>query len=82
MRADGSPISIAFEDPLLRAAGLENDSYGEATRFFELTDNQLHKIICYCHFGATVSAGTAAHYLRKLIARQLMFARLRSMLVG
>ncbi|MBB3148655.1 hypothetical protein FHS21_005103 [Phyllobacterium trifolii] len=82
MRADGSPISVAFKDPILRAAGLENDSYGEAMRFFELTDNQLHKIICYCHFGATVSAATAAHYLRKLIARQLMFARLRSMLIG
>ena len=82
MRADGSPISVAFKDPILRAAGLENDSYGEAMRFFELTDNQLHKIIRYCHFGATVSAATAAHYLRKLIARQLMFARLRSMLIG
>jgi hypothetical protein len=81
MRADGSPISVAFEDPVLRAAGLENDSYGEATRFFELTDNQLHKVICYCHFGASVSAATAAHYLRKLIARQLIFARLRNMLV-
>jgi hypothetical protein len=82
MRADGSPISVAFKDPVLRAAGLENDSYGEAMRFFELSDNQLHKIICYCHFGASVSAATAAHYLRKLIARQLMFARLRSMLIG
>ena len=39
MRSDGSPISVAFEDPVLRAAGLENDSYGEAKRFFELTDS-------------------------------------------
>jgi hypothetical protein len=61
MRSDGSPISVAFADPVLRAAGLENDSYGEAKRFFELTDRQLHKIICYCHFGATVNAATAAH---------------------
>jgi hypothetical protein len=79
MRSDGSPISVAFEDPILRAAGLENDSYGEARRFFELTDNQLHRVICYCHFGATVSASTAAYHLRKLIARQRMFARLREM---
>jgi hypothetical protein len=66
MRSNGSPISVAFADPVLRAAGLENDSYGEAKRFFELTDRQLHKVICYCHFGATVNAATAAHYVRKL----------------
>jgi hypothetical protein len=64
MRADGSPISVAFEDPVLRAAGLENDSYGEAKRFFELTDRQLHRTICYCHFGESVSAAMAAHYVR------------------
>jgi hypothetical protein len=46
MRSDSSPISVAFADPVLRAAGLENDSYGEAKRFFKLTDRQLHKIIC------------------------------------
>src|SRR5258705_5387793 len=51
MRADGSPISVAFEDPVLRAPGLENDNYGEANPFFELTDRQLHQIICHSPFG-------------------------------
>jgi hypothetical protein len=84
MRGDGSPISVAFDDPVFRAAGLENDSYGEAKRFFELTDEQLHKVICYCHFGATVNAATAAYHIRKLLARRQggMLARLREMLVG
>ena len=84
MRGDGSPISVAFEDPVLRAAGLENDNYGEAKRFFELTDRQLHEIICYCHFGATVTAATAARHIRAVrTGRQPgMFARLRDALVG
>jgi hypothetical protein len=84
MRGDGSPISVAFADPVLRSAGLENDSYGEAKRFFELTDEQLHKVICYCHFGATVNAATAAYHVRKLLARRQggMLARLRDILVG
>jgi hypothetical protein len=84
MRGDGSPISVAFADPVLRSAGLENDSYGEAKRFFELTDGQLHKVICYCHFGATVSAATAAHYILEVIARGRggLFARLRETFVG
>ena len=84
MRSDGSPISVAFADPVLRAAGLENDSFGEATRFFELTDHQLHEVICYCHFGATVKAATAAYHIRAvLIGRPRgIFARLHEMFVG
>ncbi|CAN7552687.1 hypothetical protein LJR231_004022 [Phyllobacterium sp. LjRoot231] len=67
IRADGSPISMAFADPVLRAAGLEGDSYGEAKRFFQLTDYQLHRALCYCHFGATMSAAAAARYVRKAV---------------
>jgi hypothetical protein len=84
MRGDGSPISVAFEDPVLRAAGLENDNYGEAKRFFELTDRQLHEIICYCHFGASMSAVTAARHIRAAIAGRQpgMFARMREAFGG
>ena len=78
MRGDDTPISIAFRDHVLSGAGLKNDSYGEAKRFFELTDGQLHEVICYCHFGATVSAARAAHHIRAaLTGRQpSIFARL------
>jgi hypothetical protein len=84
MRGDGSPISVAFEDPVLRAAGLQNDNYGEARRFFELTDRQLHEIICYCHFGATVNAVTAARHIRAAIAgrQRGLFARMHEAFVG
>jgi hypothetical protein len=66
MRANNSPLSVAFEDPLLRVAGLADDSYGEAKRFFELSDYELHWIVCYCHFGETISAEVAAHQVRAL----------------
>ncbi|MBB4187677.1 MULTISPECIES: hypothetical protein [Sinorhizobium] len=84
MRGDDSPISVAFKDPVLRAAGMENDTYGEAKRFFELSDEQLHRVICYCHFGATVSAATAARHIRSAIAGKQtgLFARLRAIFVG
>ena len=83
MRGDGSPITVAFEDPVLRAAGLENDSYGAAKRFFKLTDGQLHEIICYCHFGATVNAATAARHIRAVLTgRPGMFARMHETFVG
>ncbi|MFT2214265.1 hypothetical protein [Rhizobium giardinii] len=64
LRCDNSALSVAFDDPLLRAAGLENDTYGEAKRFFQLSDGQLHDIVCFCHFGTTVSAARTARYIR------------------
>ena len=83
MRGDETSISVAFQDPVLRAAGLKSDSYGEAKRFFELTDGQLHEVICYCHFGATVSAATAARHIRGVLAGRQpgMFARMHEAFV-
>ena len=76
MRGPDTAISIAFRDPVLRASGLANDTYGEAKRFFELTDRQLHDVICYCHYGETVSAATAARNVRAIVEPGLL-ARLR-----
>jgi hypothetical protein len=60
LRCDDSPLSVAFADPLMREAGLAGDTYGDAKRFFTLTDRQLHRIVCYCHHGAqTYAAGIA-----------------------
>lgn len=67
MRVAGSPLTVAFEDPGFRAAGLTDDSYGEAKRFFDLSDRQLHNIVCYCHFGEAVRGASAARRVRAAI---------------
>jgi len=78
MRSSGSPITVAFEDPILRAEGLEGDTYGDARRFFEVTDWQLHDIVCHCHVGATMPAGLAARRVRAAIGGRFnILARLR-----
>ena len=77
MRGDGSPIAVAFTDPILHDEGLKDDSYGEAKRFFELTDWQLHRIVCYCHFGETVRAGSAARCVRSAVEPRTLLGRLR-----
>lgn len=64
MRADNSPLTVAFEDPILRSAGLRDDTFGEAARFFKLSDWDLHSILCYCHFGEEVSANETAMRVR------------------
>ena len=83
LREDGSAISIAFQDRVLREAGLKDDSYGEARRFFELTDGELHEVICYCHLGETVSAATVARHVRAVLSgkRPGMFSRMHDAFV-
>lgn len=84
MRGDDTAIAVAFADVTLRDAGMKDDSYGEAKRFFELTDHQLHEIICYCHFGSTVSAATTARALRAELGgkRQGFYGRIGEFLAG
>ena len=73
----GSALSIAFADPMLCAQGLKNDTYGEAKRFFELTDWQLHAIVCHCHVGGTMKAGWAAVQVRSAVKTEgKLFSRL------
>lgn len=84
MRADNSPISVAYYDNALRAAGLQGDSYGDAQNFFDLTDRELHEVVCYCHFCATVSAAAAARCVRAMFSEKPpgVFARIRRMFGG
>src|SRR5690348_9414780 len=42
VRANDSPLTVAFEDPVLRTEGLASDRLGDAMRFFELTEGQAH----------------------------------------
>jgi hypothetical protein len=68
-RADGSALSVAFADPVLREEGLESDRVGDAARFFELSHWELHQLVCSCHYGRTMSAGTAALRVRAIARR-------------
>jgi hypothetical protein len=80
MRADNSPLSVAFADKRLRGQGLRDDTYGEAKRFFELSDRQLHEIVCYCHVGATMQASRAASCVRGAMSGRGFLASLRDSL--
>lgn len=84
MRSDNSPFTVALKDPVLRSAGLKDDSYGEAKRFFDMSDEQLHEVICYCHFGATVNATTVARRIRVALtgSQPRIIDRLREAFVG
>jgi hypothetical protein len=69
MQVDNSALSVAFEDPVLRAEGLKSDKFGDAVNFFELSDHEVHQVVCYCHHGPEVDARTVAGAVRYLAAR-------------
>ena len=58
-REDNSILTAAANDPVLKEAGLQNDTVGEARRFFELTSGQLHSMTCFC-LSASESTGKEA----------------------
>jgi hypothetical protein len=73
LRQENSPLTVAFEDPVLRSAGLTSDRFGEVARFFGLSHWQLHDVVCNCHFGDTVAAEVVAARVRRLSARSRSF---------
>ena len=66
MQVDDSALSVAFEDPVLRAEGLKSDKFGDAVNFFELSEDEAHWVVCYCHHGRQVDARTVAGAVRDL----------------
>jgi hypothetical protein len=68
-RADDSALTVAFADPVLREQGLESDRVGDAARFFELSHWEIHQLVCSCHYGRTMAAGTAALRVRAIAKR-------------
>lgn len=80
LRADDSPLTIAFNDPRLRAEGLAGDTVGDAVTFFGISERELHDILCYCHHSATMAADTAAVRVRTAAAHRPL--HVRPMFVG
>lgn len=64
MRADDSLLSVAFDDPILRADGLAGDTVGDVLTYFRIRERELHDIACYCHNGPSRSGRSAAARVR------------------
>ena len=66
-RAENSPLAAAYDDPLLRSAGLRSDRVGDCTAFFGLSDEDMHHAFCSCHVGASLTGQEAAERLRHVV---------------
>lgn len=66
LRRDGSPLSIAFADAEFRSQGLAGDRLGDATAFFELSDDEAHHLFCDCHYVSAAGPAVVAARARAL----------------
>jgi hypothetical protein len=67
MQAESSPLTIAFEDWAFRAEGLRGDALETALAFFDLSEEEMQRIIgCSDHSGQTIPATAAAERVRGL----------------
>jgi hypothetical protein len=66
-RVDNSPLSVAFNDPVLRADGLASDRLGDAIDYFELSDEDAHRAFCSCFYGESMTAGAVAGRLKGIM---------------
>lgn len=66
LRSDESPITVAFEDPVLRADGLRSDKLGDAMEYFDLSERAAHRLLCSCMNGWSMEAGSTARKVRRI----------------
>jgi hypothetical protein len=70
LRDDQSPLTVAFNDPLLRAEGLKSDRFGDAIHFFQLTQWEAHELLCDCHYIGPITSAMIARRARMIGNRQ------------
>ena len=75
-RVDNSPLTVAFENPALRADGLASDKLGDAMDYFELSDGEAHRAFCSCFYGESMTAGAVAARLKHVAERPSLRAPL------
>lgn len=66
LRVEDSPLTVAFNDPVLRAAGLQSDRLGDAMAFFDLGERDTHRMLCSCMHGAAMSGSRAGMIVRQI----------------
>ena len=82
MRAENSPLTVAFENPVLRAEGLISDRFGDAIKFFQLSEGQAHRVFCSCLNGQATRASTFAARVHRIATRGMGLSRVAWTVAG
>lgn len=63
-RDANTALTVAFGDAGLREEGLASDRLGDAMDFFEMTDEDAHRLLCDCHYMGSMTGSMLAHRIR------------------
>ncbi|QGM97400.1 hypothetical protein [Methylocystis parvus] len=75
LRQEGSPLFVAFADPLFRREGLTGDSVADGVAFFGLSLREAHALLCDCGYGGVMRMGAPLNGLIAARARRLASKR-------
>jgi hypothetical protein len=73
-RAPGTPLTVAFADPVLRDEGLAGDRLGEAMDFFAMTEKDAHELLCDCHYYGAMTGAGLGRQVRRYARRGAFYA--------
>jgi hypothetical protein len=63
-RGPNTPLTVAFNDVALREEGLASDQLGDAMDFFEMSDEDAHRLLCDCHYMGSMTGSGLARRIR------------------
>lgn len=69
---DSTPLAIAFGDPMLRGDGLRGNTLGDAMDYFEMNDEDAHRLLCDCHYMGSLTGHSLAARLRRYAGGGMM----------
>jgi len=78
-RGVNTPLTVAFDDPILREEGLKSDRLGDTMDFFELNDHEAHLLLCDCRYQGSMTGPLVARRLRQHMERKERRSRLMNM---
>ncbi len=79
LRADNTPMALAYADPVFRAEGLKGDTLGDAQTFFGMSRRDTHNLLCTCRYGSGMSGRLVAQRLARLASPSLLKRTLASL---
>jgi hypothetical protein len=82
LRADNSPLALAYADPAFRSEGLAGDTLGDIQTFFGLTGREAHRLLCDCRYNGRMNGKSVGRRLMALAEPNLWRRLMGSLLRG
>jgi hypothetical protein len=79
LRADNSPMALAYADPAFRTEGLAGDTLGDVQTFFGLSKRDAHRLLCDCRYNGRMNGRSVGRRLMRLAEPGLLQRMMQSL---